>query len=270
MSEYHAPLYALHITCAIVAITLSLSLSLPDEDEGSHYDAVDVDAVRAHNGRTALHLASFHGHLDCVKYLVEDGNADPNVLCLAKETALFSAIRGGSADVVGYLLERCKLRLANEATGENGIIIAEQLNIDDPSKASHAKVVETILTSISDSELSEIEHLHECYKSRKSLKAYEDQLAAEAAKAAALAEEQRKAEELEVARSMVEAIFEIADTDGFGHLNAAALNALHERIGAGIRIDSICTNKSWRRTAFTIFIEAFIIVDQNFIAILFP
>ena len=35
----------------------------------------------------------------------------------------------------------------------------------------------------------------------------------------ALAEEQRKAEELEVARSMVEAIFEIADTDGIGHLN---------------------------------------------------
>merc|ERR1711991_493387 len=86
----------------------------------------------------------------------------------------------------------------------------------------------------SDSELSEIEHLHECYKLRKSLKAYEDELAAEAAKAAALAEEQRKAEELEVARSMVEAIFEIADADGVGHLTAESLNALHERIGAGI------------------------------------
>ena len=67
----------------------------------------------------ALHLASFHGHLDCVKYLVEDGNGDPNVLCLKRKT-LFSAIRGGSADVVGYLLERCKLPLANEITGEMG------------------------------------------------------------------------------------------------------------------------------------------------------
>ena len=196
--------------------------------------AVDVDAVRVHNGRTALHLASFHGHLDCVKYLIEDGKADPNILCMANETALYSAIRGGSADIVGYLLERCKLPITNEITGENAIIIAEQLNVDDPLKESHAAVVETILKSVSDTEIAEVEHLHECYKFKKSLKAYEDELAAEAAKAAALAEEQRKAEELEVARSMVEAIFEIADTDGIGHLNAKSLNALHDRIGAGI------------------------------------
>ena len=79
-----------------------------------------------------------------------------------------------------------------------------------------------------------MDHLHECFNARKSLKAYEDEIAAKAAEAAALAEEQRKVEELEVARSMVEAIFEVADVDGVGHLSASALNSLHEKIGAGI------------------------------------
>ena len=40
------------------------------------HDGLLVDAVRPHNGRTALHLAAFHGHLDIVKNLVEDGKAD--------------------------------------------------------------------------------------------------------------------------------------------------------------------------------------------------
>ena len=40
------------------------------------HDGLLVDAVRPHNGRTALHLAAFHGHLDIVKHLIEDGKAD--------------------------------------------------------------------------------------------------------------------------------------------------------------------------------------------------
>ena len=48
----------------IAAMTLSLS------------DQLEGNAVRPHNGRSALHLASFRGHYDVVKHLVEDGFAN--------------------------------------------------------------------------------------------------------------------------------------------------------------------------------------------------
>ena len=52
-------------------------------------DDADVNATRPHNGRTALHLASFHGHLDIVKHLVEDGKADKFAYDLIGEVRSF-------------------------------------------------------------------------------------------------------------------------------------------------------------------------------------
>jgi ankyrin repeat protein len=53
-------------------IVAALVLSLPNK--------INVNFVRPHNGRSALHLASFRGHLDVVKHLVEDGYANKYLL----------------------------------------------------------------------------------------------------------------------------------------------------------------------------------------------
>jgi Ankyrin repeats (3 copies) len=65
-----------------------------------------------HGGMTALHLASFNGHLEIVKYLLQNGNANVE----AKEndgwTALHWASRYGNLAILGFLVYGSFVHLA--------------------------------------------------------------------------------------------------------------------------------------------------------------
>ena len=89
-------------------IVAALVLSLPD--------VIDVNCVRPHNGRSALHLAAYKGHYSVVQHLVEDGFANKYLLDNAGESPITSAIRGCRPSIVKYLLN----------------------DVDDSSQADHA------------------------------------------------------------------------------------------------------------------------------------
>ena len=55
-----------------------------------------------HQGYTILNHAAYNGHLDIVKYLVEQG-CDVNILAQNNETALDKATENGHHNVVEYL-----------------------------------------------------------------------------------------------------------------------------------------------------------------------
>ena len=68
------------------------------------------------HGKTALHHASEHGHIEAVKYLIEECHCDPDTQDNSGWTALGYAAEEKHEDIVQYLVEKCK------ATITDGII----------------------------------------------------------------------------------------------------------------------------------------------------
>merc|ERR1719333_2002493 len=64
----------------------------------------DVNEKEANSGRTALHKASFWGHIETITYLLDECKMDPNVQDLSGDTALHDAVRFGHAPLVDKLL----------------------------------------------------------------------------------------------------------------------------------------------------------------------
>ena len=55
------------------------------------------------NGRTPIHMASEKGHLNIVKFLVQNGH-DPSAQCEKGMTPIYLASKYGNLDVVKYLI----------------------------------------------------------------------------------------------------------------------------------------------------------------------
>eukprot|EP00736_Rhodelphis_marinus_P007549 Rmarinus@m.19878 len=66
--------------------------------------APDFDRSNKH-GRTPVHVAAREGHLDLVKFLVEENGADHDKEDMNGWTPVHAACRGGHLDVVQYLVE---------------------------------------------------------------------------------------------------------------------------------------------------------------------
>lgn len=64
----------------------------------------NVDEREANSGRTALHKASFWGHIQTITYLLDECKANPNVQDLTGDTPLHDAVRFGHAPLVDKLL----------------------------------------------------------------------------------------------------------------------------------------------------------------------
>lgn len=91
---------------------------------------------------TPLHVAAENGHLEVVKVLVDEGDAEidvrsDNVRGL-QETPLYMASQAGHADVVDYLLDKgADMTLSESANGETGFHIA--------AERGHLEVIKSFL-----------------------------------------------------------------------------------------------------------------------------
>ncbi|KAM7124689.1 ankyrin repeat domain-containing protein 29 isoform 1-T1 [Ciconia maguari] len=96
---------------------------------------VDVDCKDS-LGTTALMVASYYGHIDCVRELVLQG-ADINLQRESGATSLFFAAQQGHNDVVKFLFEFGASTEFKNKDGGTALLAACQYG--------HAKVVETLL-----------------------------------------------------------------------------------------------------------------------------
>jgi len=53
---------------------------------------------------TALHFACAYGHIDCVKYLIEEIKLKPMAKDKFKRSPLMMAVRNGNLEIAAYLL----------------------------------------------------------------------------------------------------------------------------------------------------------------------
>ena len=65
--------------------------------------------AKENNGCTALHLASYTGHLEIVKYFIETCQVDPKAKDNFGRTALHLASRNGHLEIVKYFVETCQV-----------------------------------------------------------------------------------------------------------------------------------------------------------------
>ena len=155
-------------------------------------DVIDVNAIRPHNGRSALHLAAYRGHVDVVKHLIEDGSANKYLQDNSGETPLTSSIRGLRPDVLKILLldiddtMKADHALTENDSNESAMLIAEMDNLAIFSKCQRAgisncgtyhnasnenleeldrsnQVVSVLLKLLTSEQNSKFEHRHECF-----------------------------------------------------------------------------------------------------------
>ena len=74
--------------------------------------------VKDKNGWGALHLATFHGHMEIVKYLIEKCHVDKEAKSNCGSTALHCASGYDRLEIVKYLIETC--RVDKEAKSDSG------------------------------------------------------------------------------------------------------------------------------------------------------
>ena len=155
-----------------------------------------VFQVRPHNGRSALHLASFRGHLDVVKHLVDDGYANKYLLDNNGESPLTSAVRGCRPTVLAHLLSdidptsQADQALCTNDNDEATLLLAERDNLslfshcqrtNTTNNTTHTttnnevndtaldaldrsnQIIQLLLNALSKAQSSAFEHVHECF-----------------------------------------------------------------------------------------------------------
>ncbi len=82
-------------------------------------------------GNTAVHWAASAGHLDLVRYLVEQCKANVNPKNKIGESPLHKAVWRGHLDVVKYLVEKTDAQYINDVTtqGKKPVDLAHHLEV---------------------------------------------------------------------------------------------------------------------------------------------
>lgn len=68
-------------------------------------EGVDVNA-KTDDGSTPLHSSTYHGHLEIVRYLIEEAGADVNAKDKVGDTPLHSSAYHGNLEIARYLIEK--------------------------------------------------------------------------------------------------------------------------------------------------------------------
>ena len=96
----------LHLACEDGSLKVVQSLANEMRKNGTLQSAL---TMYTDDGRTPLHLASYFGHFDIVKYFICELKCNPNIPSREKcVTPLNFAARGGHLDIVKYLIEEQK------------------------------------------------------------------------------------------------------------------------------------------------------------------
>ena len=89
-----------YLECARFGELEDMKNALKDAEKDFNYNIKDF------NGNTALHMSSANGHLNIVKYLIEDLKCDINCKNNSNNTPLHWAAINGQKDIVCYLLDK--------------------------------------------------------------------------------------------------------------------------------------------------------------------
>ncbi|KAJ4256935.1 hypothetical protein NW762_009031 [Fusarium torreyae] len=126
----------------------------------ANYAAVDLEVQARFGsesvGERALHVASAVGHLDLVRFLVLEANADVNITNSRNETPIFYATRANNPLIATFLLDH-GAQVNHVSTG--GLSIAHCLSMMDDERAAElfprylergASLVEVALDTVED------------------------------------------------------------------------------------------------------------------------
>jgi ankyrin repeat protein len=102
------------------------------------------------NGWTALHFASQCGHLEVVRYLVQDGKADVEVKIFDRFNALHLASLNGHLKVVQYLLQDGKANLMAKARNGWTVLDVAKLGGKDNVVQFLSDCINTVASADSD------------------------------------------------------------------------------------------------------------------------
>lgn len=103
-------------------------------------ETADVHQVENYSGRTALHKAAFWGHVEAVRYLVDELQLDPNSQDKMGDTPLHDAARFGHNEVVEILLAGGPdLTIKNEA-GLDALGLASEYGKQNVAATIEAKL----------------------------------------------------------------------------------------------------------------------------------
>lgn len=91
----------------------------------------DVHEAEAVSKRTALHKAAFWGHVDAVKYLLNECKLRTDARDSAGDTPLHDAARFGHAEVVGLLLKAGADPSIKNNNGQTVLDVAVQYEYPD-------------------------------------------------------------------------------------------------------------------------------------------
>ena len=86
-------LYPLHASCNVVELL----------SKKYHCNTEEL----SHTKSAPLHVAAIYGHLEVMKYLINNFNFDPNIVGVNGRTALYYACSNGHLEVAKYLIEEC-------------------------------------------------------------------------------------------------------------------------------------------------------------------
>jgi urate oxidase len=91
----------------------------------------DVHEAEANSGRTALHKASFWGHIETITYLLDECKLDPNAQDLTGDTPLHDAVRFGHTPLVEKLLRSGADKRITNKEGKDATALAKEYNKSD-------------------------------------------------------------------------------------------------------------------------------------------
>ena len=83
--------------------------------------------IKTHMGQTCLHIACYHGNLNCVDYLVRDIKMDPNQLLEGKtrSNCLHIAVTQQNIKIVKLLLDHSEVNLRTlTSNGDDSLMIS--------------------------------------------------------------------------------------------------------------------------------------------------